>query len=41
MFLTLHDHTGHRGEVEWDELDKDDHLQQQQQKYISWTAASH
>ena len=35
MFLTLHDHTGHRGEVERGELDKDDHLQQHQQEKIS------
>ena len=35
MILTLYDHTGHRGEVEWDELDKDDHLQQHQQTEIS------
>ena len=35
MILTSSDHTGHTGKVEWDELDKDEHLQQHQQEKIS------
>ena len=35
MILTCYDHSGHRGEVERGELDKDDHLQQHQQTELS------
>ena len=42
MILTWYDHSGHKGEGEWDELGKDEHLHQQAK--VSWllmTAASH